>query len=478
MKTRQMIDRCITVGLCIVLLLFLCACRRTESEAKWDSMAPAERVDYCPDPIRLDRSLPAQTDELVLYLSPSDLDAVYMSDCIALFQSIYPSVHVTVRSFGSGTAEAEQAFQTALAADIAAGHGPDLIYINRYYMKDIEKAARSGAFLDLNPWLEGDPSFSEDDYVLNVFNAGVYGDERYYIPVDYVVDMIYTTQERLEETQYEYADDWEEFCRQMIRWGAEHDGDPNAQFTNISEQFYYYLRSSGIPTVDFDTGEVLIDNEEFRLFMEAQKAIYPMQWGAYMTDSFAFEQAPAYHMLTTGQGLYGWDMCPLFRSIGGLMTEYTPIYSGVPSVTGEIYAIPFDYVAVSSSARNPANAYLFLRVMIDRDVQAYFSSVLSSIIPFYPVSRIDWAPLYEEYSKLAAQSSVTLQTGETYWETPVPETWIKQYEAMMADVEVSKVSEEALDIVFEEMQPFLEGTESYETCMTALNARLQIYVLE
>ena len=72
--------------------------------------------------------------------------------------------------------------KTTLLNEILAGKGPDIIIGADLLFEDLYAAAVSGAFADLKPYLDYEPTFDQNDYFSDVFDCGVIGDSRFFIP--------------------------------------------------------------------------------------------------------------------------------------------------------------------------------------------------------------------------------------------------------------------------------------------------------
>jgi multiple sugar transport system substrate-binding protein len=98
-----------------------------------------------------------------------------MDEQMKLFQQSHPEISFEIN------AVAGYSHQEALLMMIAAGTGPDVWFdANR----TTGMLTRKGVTMDLEPFLEGDPNFNEDDYVNNVWIAQTYDGKRWGLPWD------------------------------------------------------------------------------------------------------------------------------------------------------------------------------------------------------------------------------------------------------------------------------------------------------
>lgn len=98
-----------------------------------------------------------------------------MDQQMKLYQESHPEINFEIN------AVAGYSHQEALLIMIAAGTGPDVWFdANR----TTGPLTRKGVTLDLEPFLEADPNFNEDDYVENVWIAQTYDGKRWGLPWD------------------------------------------------------------------------------------------------------------------------------------------------------------------------------------------------------------------------------------------------------------------------------------------------------
>jgi multiple sugar transport system substrate-binding protein len=98
-----------------------------------------------------------------------------MDQQMKLYRETHPEINFEINAVAGAS------HQEALLIMIAAGTGPDIWFdANR----TTGPLTRKGVTTDLEPFLEADPNFNEDDFVENVFIAQTYDGKRWGLPWD------------------------------------------------------------------------------------------------------------------------------------------------------------------------------------------------------------------------------------------------------------------------------------------------------
>ena len=106
-----------------------------------------------------------------------------------------PSFQIEVVKFNS-----EQEMSTQISTEIMAGSGPDIISLSQKL--PFEKLIESRSLMNIYNLLKDDNSSNAinlDDYNVNILNAGVYDNGLYIVPLFYGVDVLVSTEDRLND---------------------------------------------------------------------------------------------------------------------------------------------------------------------------------------------------------------------------------------------------------------------------------------
>ena len=114
------------------------------------------------DPIPQAKIDLTSTDELVVYLPgwTSANDALQLA--ASTYKRLYPDVNIIVEEIGESIYDWET-YRTRISTELMAGAGPDIVVCYNLAFNDIMKTMDVGAFLNLDPIIEQDESFSYDD---------------------------------------------------------------------------------------------------------------------------------------------------------------------------------------------------------------------------------------------------------------------------------------------------------------------------
>ena len=134
----------------------------------------------------------------LVYYTLNDEDSLswiiekYNKYCI---NSNNPSFQIEVVKFNS-----EQEMSTQISTEIMAGSGPDIISLSQKL--PFEKLIESNSLMNIYDLLKDDNSSNAinlDDYNANILNAGVFDDSLYIVPLFYGVDVLVSTEDRLND---------------------------------------------------------------------------------------------------------------------------------------------------------------------------------------------------------------------------------------------------------------------------------------
>ncbi len=223
------------------------------------------------------------TDSLVIYTYTGDGYADMLNQSrITKFAARYDVDVEVVRVDGYLPEYTER-----LLNDLVGGSGPDILFVEDLYSSDIAKIALGGNLLDLTDILAEDPDFSEEDYVEGVFEAGQFNGRQYVIPLSFEAPILLSSTEKLEEIGFDWEDieTTADFIENMGLLTPVAKQTPGfAQMLDSQNRFSQLLITSGITLIDYETGEVLPDEEELREFLDGYKAYFPY-------DCFLFDNA-------------------------------------------------------------------------------------------------------------------------------------------------------------------------------------------
>ena len=370
------------------------------------------------------------------------------------------------------------AYQERIAADLAAGSGPDVLFL--YYLDslDVAKSAQNYNFLDLTEILATDPEFSEEVFVDGVFDAGKFNGRQYTVPQSFYLPFYLSSGTKLDILE-EHGFDWEEirttseFMEEMGRLTPLVEELPSflrmMQAKNFASRFF---QNSGIRLLDYDNGEVLPDEALLRVFMEGYKAYYPYDNDG--TGESWWESRGAQYLLHGSYYFFStnWSQ-ELNKDIDDLIAaSHGYELHNMPSQVGDFVGRITGQMAINAATQNTLNAYKFIQYMLSEEEQSSGSALIKPV----PVRKDSIRAIaHGEYTKMAISISAPGHKSEYLTE----EEMDKIAELLMsADRYMQDDTRAALDMMWVAMDPFLRDEKSYEDCLVELKSKLTFYLSE
>ena len=266
-----------------LLLPALAGCGKSEDPPKPDGQTETE-ADYSWF------SMPEETGKLMLY-SPGNFHSALLNAAIDIFKQLYPEIEVSYTILG------DDEFETRIRTEIPAGKGPDLVLMMDTTFPDIYKTMATGLFEDLNPYFGTDEEIALSEFVQPVMDVGLMDGKRYLAPLNYKLPILMTTQSILDELGMtaEELETCDGFCEGAVRFREKHPDstlyfDTGGINPTLSDMIALY-RSFGFNLINYETGEVDVDEALFRQCMDLAKLYYDP---GYDTDEDAVWDIPYY----------------------------------------------------------------------------------------------------------------------------------------------------------------------------------------
>ena len=414
-----------------------------------------------------------KNDELTLYCGAEMKELLMPS--VQTFRNKFPEVKVNLIEFGDvNDPQTEITFKQTLQNDLAAGKGPDVIVWTDSTFQDINKTVRSGIFEDLNSYLQNDSDFREEDFVKNVFDGGLYGDERLFIPLGYDIRFLISTEAAMEigGLQLSKTPSLSQWHNAFLHF-QENKKDSNVKFTDISaaENEVLFLSYSGVPILDYDTGEILVRSEAFRLLMEMNKVQYNQ------TNETDIKPHPGIQITSIrNQKQFFSSISSINEFFGyyaGIIDRDTPAYYPFPNLDGEKGVACATYsAAIRKNSQNKDAAYEFMKILLSDSIQSR-KTMYSLGCPVRKESLV-----YMVNNEIIPVGYFQGDDNGVIWQT-VPEEEVEQIIADLLSVEYSKNNIPALHkFILDAMLPYFKGDKSYETCLDELENKLGLYIYE
>lgn len=353
---------------------------------------------------------------------------------------------------------------TQLNLDIAAGHVPDVFYIDWYSNEEVPLAdyGRQGVLEDLKLWFDGDTGLDRDAYLTNVFDAYGLDGKWYQLPTQFAVATYVGktsvvgsgegwTMEDLRKLEAEYPDSealvvpretllrdalimrWEQFADEA-EGTCSFDSEGFVELLNWAAEI---PEESGVHgPMDFRNEEVLLNRLTFGSFSD-----------------FNIKLDKLFHTETTFIGF------PDTEKTGGLIEE-----------TGVV-------LAMSARCEEKEAAWEFIRYYLTDEYQVDKLSTVSGLFPV-KISSLEVMAEKAMNPMWGMEDYYYLNGKEVAVAPPTQETvdrWIKY----MRSIEYADtLDNEIYNIIIEETGALFAGQKSAEAVADIIQNRVGIYLAE
>ena len=453
-------NRILSLILTLVLLLSaLAGCGKSEDPAKPDGQTETE-ADYSWF------SMPEDTGKLVVYTSP-EYNSLY-DPAIRIFQEKYPEIEISRQTYG------EDEYQTLLRAEIPAGKGPDLVLFQSNTFPDIYKTMQTGLFEDLNPYFAVDDEIALSEFLRPVMDGGVFGGERFVVPLNYDVPLIMTTQSILDELgmSAEELKTCDGFCEGAERF---HEKYPDTTlFFDMAQAYSPYLydirtlyKNFGFQFIDFEAGEVDIDEGRFRQCMDLVKLYYNPDYNG--SDMSKWE----IYGYSAGEGLnrrfFMYDNCNAcdFMSYNNSRRYLSsvgqePVFFLQSNQSDGVTAEMHFCAAVPKASPNKAAAWKFLKILLSDEIQGGHDRSnfnMSYLQLGFPVRFSSFRTMLDAESDL----------------TPTGSAMDDFIEIAQSPTEALMIPQVYRQFIDEHMMPYIRGEKSWEDCWKSFYNAVELY---
>ena len=387
------------------------------------------------------------------------------------FKQQHPDVEVTTdfQAYSDNDME-EDDFFTRISAEIMSGSGPDII-IAKFDGMNANKMMRSGAFADLNEFLEADPEFERSKYNGKILEAGQVEGKQYIMPLTYTIPLVLTTQELLDKTGFDIstADNYNAFLEECLKYKqANIPGAPELSLDS-------YMRPYIADAVDYDTGEAKINTPEnretIRLNYEAVASLSDAEGygrGGFYAQKI-FENKAVFTQATQPADMYMIS----YRALKGIAT---PVMAAVRDAEGRLMAEIHEYAMINANSPNQENAYAFLKLLMSDE--NYLASLKTTISISNDAMRSSLEGMVGKEEKLA--DLLQGYADETKVAAGLTQEEVDAYMDILAEVDGAYIREkDVVEAHTETIVPYYDGeTADLDGCIQKFEDKLKIIASE
>ena len=272
--------------------------------------------------------------------------------------------------------DTEQANQT-IATEILAGKGPDVFVFDETGLEKYLSYAKEGAFEDLNPYFEKDSTISLDDYNQKILDYGIFDKKRYFIPLAYQINAVFTSEQTLQSYGLEPST---ELCLDNLGNYVENVPDKKDNrdvYIFDSNEFLRNMLLSA--SIDGNTGIPSYQNNNFYSKAESIHKISHKEFTDVTGKLEAFKNRNLLFLSGQDALLQGF-------SAEGIYTAYrantfvnkssdTLIPKGIKFNQSDkgYYATPKLIVAINSNCKDKEQAFRFVKYLMSESIQNWDS---------------------------------------------------------------------------------------------------------
>ncbi len=410
---------------------------------------------------------------LVVYVPPAYPIRDVLSLACEIYQKRFPEVHLTVKTFGDTqypwyTSDNYQNYRETLHTELTAGKGPDLVVFCGQDFPDIDKLLDAGNFYNLDERIRADSEFDFDNYQPFALDCGYHKGARLYIPLNYTQYSFLTTKQTLEAYGFEMTAQttFEEWSEQIVSYIKTHSIQENRElfFGTLESYATIFLNSCGLELLNYETGEISVDTEDFRTYMDFYKAMYPCfmeDWdqtlpNLYPSIGSALQALKDNRLLFYMEYTYQELMADFQADIRRRSPDSEIVMLPLPVMEGVAPFATIDYrAAIRSSSPNKANAYEFIKILLSQTPQDDGHIYIPVNMVTQQLNGIVW----KNYGFTQREADQMYQFVTTL---PCRE----------------KIASAVTDILYETMMPWIRDEKSYEECLSELESTLALYIHE
>jgi len=350
-----------------------------------------------------------------------------------------------------------------LRTEVMAGGGPDIVYSLFYEDSLFRPMMNRGILADLWPFIDSDPKIGREDFFQNILEAKQSPDgSLQLIANQFTIDTIISIPSILDSPESFTTAKFLELTRDAIDTGMTY---PMGNYITGSDFFLMSLLLVDFGIIDLDAGVSDFETQKFYDLLDIT---------SLLPGEAAMEpNASIYRSMTTGEQLFTNSGIPnafLFARYETILGLDDFIILGYPSDAGGIHgAYMRSNIGINASSDYQDAAWSFIRSLL-------LNTAPLDIQFGFPV-RID---AFEEQLEVAMELSwVTHDGGVQIRIHGLTEDGASDLRELVESISfVSHYNQIILEILMDELSPFLAGNRTAEDTARVMQNRVQMYLHE
>lgn len=413
-----------------------------------------------------DNRIEQATDKKIIKYATCGVNSDIMSH-ITDFNNSYNEYVIDVRDYND-----EENPLAAMNMDIIAGNVPDIVNMSDI---DVNNYIKKGLLEDLTPYLQKDNTVNKDFFVDGLLDALKINGGQYYLMKRFTIETMSGKKSEL----LKYSDGWT--AKEMMDYVNSKPQGTTLAGNNWKQDIFTTMFNYDIDSyMDWNTGEVNFDGEEFRKLIE-------------FSDKFpAFSEVDVsmkinhHRMISEGRQLF--DMQDI-NSVEQIQTEKIlfdddVMYVGYPNSKGVgNYILPMNAVGIISSSDNKDGAWEFIKSLLVTKSSQDYSFV-------FPASKITFEEMVKRETATESYINDYGENVEPRHETNcIDDVYIELGPATNEDIEVLRMliknsvgayfeNNQARNIVIDEIMPYFNKDKDLDSVIKVIQDKISKYVNE
>jgi len=396
------------------------------------------------------------------------------------YKKVYDKVKLEDIAFSS-----EENLKTRLTTDILTGEGPDIILFKPNTFNSLHKIMDNGIFASLDELIETDNKFNLSDYYDRVMDCGIYKGKRYFIPIDFYLPVLFTTDRTLKKNGIDIDESnwtWKELAGITMEFMERNEGKDKFMFVNL----YPDLTNVGISLVDYINKKSNFNTPEFINYIvnaiNADKGTIPAEkYKSLKIDNLWYEVLNGTCVMLGSNDMGNLrNVCFANSWTNHYMDENIRILP-LPTVNGDgkSYASPNQCVAINEKCKYKEDAFNMIKLFLSVENQACLSFANSYMSNFgCPVNKSSFASMKEYFKNSEEVKFKSVRKGKLVTH-PVEEEVTAQLDRILENLETGYlVDYEILKIAGEELTPYMEGKKTIEEALEDTDKKVELYLSE
>ena len=354
-----------------------------------------------------------------------------------------------------------------LSVELMSGRGPDIL-VNPgmcFHTVDIHKIMSSGVFADLGPLL--DLEGKEDRYFTKVLDSGKYEDEQLVVPLFFSIRWFVSTRNVLEKNHFDInqCGTYDGFLSELNNSLNSVTAPPPLIYEQRCDLLFLSDAICEPPVIDYNNRTVDFSQPKVQKTYEFTKDLmdrYPLSpygdnyntpWGA---DGAGILKSGKALFLTQGEG-GGWGTLYWLKELNPWIEEGDQLVMTALRRASDDSVITYEQVSMAAN-RNSCSL---------EAAAEFINYLLSDIVQ---CSRFDvYMPVYKQGVEARIRSE---------WWKDMPEYLRDAYRSVVNDAGGMQFNHRFPADMYEMMEPYYLGKESYDSCISKAENRFSIFVDE